>query len=91
MALGGGGSAVTKHLTRRVALADLADAWNADTFTGPAAAKWASLRAEIEGCLAAGGELWEWESEGLRQFAGTYGVAVVKEGSWVREWCIGRS
>ncbi len=85
---------MAKHLTRRTTLADLADlaeAWGVGTFSGPAAAKWAALRGQVAECLSEGGELWEWESEGLRQFAGTYGVAVVREGVWVREWLIGRS
>lgn len=80
-----------KHLTRCVTLDELAELWGAATFTGRAAQRWAALRAEIKRCLAAGGELWEWESDGFRSFRGVCGVAVVRDGSWVWEWQLGRS
>jgi hypothetical protein len=80
-----------KHLTQRTTLPDLAERWDTDSYTGRSADKWNSLRREVEACLASGGELWEWESDGFRTFAGTYGLAVVRDGAWVREWLIGRS
>jgi hypothetical protein len=80
-----------KHLTRRTSLDELAELWGAATFTGPAAHRWAALRAEVERCLSVGGELWEWESDGLRSFRGVCGVAVVRDNVWVREWQLGRS
>jgi hypothetical protein len=80
-----------KHQTRRTSLDELADLWGAATFTGWRADKWASFRAEVEGVLADGGELWEWESDGFRSFAGVCGVAVVRDGAWVRERQLGRS
>ncbi len=80
-----------KHPTRRTSLDELAEQWGATSFKGVAAQRWAVFRSEVEQCLKSGGELWEWESDGLRSFRGTYGVAVVREGVWVREWQIGRS
>jgi hypothetical protein len=80
-----------KHLTHRTSLDELADLWGAATFTAPAAQRWAALRAEVEGVLAGGGELWEWESDGFRSFRGVCGVAVVRAGAWVWERQLGRS
>ncbi len=80
-----------KHLTRLTSLDELAELWGAATFTGPAAQRWAVLRAEVEGALAGGGDLWEWESDGFRSFRGVCGVAVVRGGAWVREWQLGKS
>jgi hypothetical protein len=80
-----------KQLNRRTSLDELAELWGAATFTGWRADKWVAFRAEVEGVLAGGGELWEWESDGFRSLAGVCGVAVVRGGAWVREWQLGRS
>ncbi len=80
-----------KHLTRRTSPDELAELWGATTFTGWRADRWAAFRCEVEVCLARGGELWEWESDGFRSFRGVCGVAVVREGAWVREWQLGKS
>ena len=80
-----------KNLTRCTSLNELADLWGTAKWTGPAVQKWNALRAEVTECLAAGGDLWEWESDGFRSFAGVCGLAVVRDGMWVREWQTGRS
>lgn len=80
-----------RHLTRRTTLNEIAERLGGDTLQGRQATKWAALRREIEACLAGGGELWEWESDGFRSFAGAIGVAVIREGVWVGEWKLGRS
>lgn len=80
-----------RHLTRRTTLDEMAEFFRADTLKGSRASKWAALRREVEACLASGGELWEWESDGFRSFAGVLGVAVIRDGVWVGEWQLGRS
>ncbi|MBN8624842.1 MAG: hypothetical protein J0M17_05060 [Planctomycetes bacterium] len=76
-------SILQKHLTQRTTLDDLAKSWNVASFRGEAANAWRKLRSEVQQALLDGGELWEWETEGLRSFAGVYGIAVVRDGVWV--------
>jgi hypothetical protein len=74
---------VHRHLTRRTSLAELDKLYGAVARLPPderADRWWAVFTAEVEACLAGGGELWEWE------FAGNYGVAVVRDATSVREW-----
>lgn len=80
-----------KHLIRRTTLDEMAESWGANTFNDWRAEKWVALRREVEACLASGGELWEWESDGFRSFAGVSGAAVIRDGEWVGEWQLGRS
>jgi hypothetical protein len=80
-----------RHLTRRTTLDEMAGSWGAYAFKGWRAAKWSAFRHDVEACLAGGGELWEWESDGFRSFAGIFGVAVIRDGVWVGEWQLGRS
>ncbi|MBX3397106.1 MAG: hypothetical protein KF873_00075 [Gemmataceae bacterium] len=80
-----------RQLTRQTTLAEIADRWGVDSFTGRPRDRWLSLKNEIEILLAENGELWEWETEGLRNFAGEYGLAVVRQGVAFKVWPIGRS
>jgi hypothetical protein len=80
-----------KHLIRPTTLDELAEFWGADVLAGPTAARWATFRAEVEACLAAGGELWEWESDGFMELCGDAGVAVVRDGEWVGDWHLAKS
>lgn len=79
------------RLTRRTSLDELAELWGASQFEGQGLDKWTSFVREVGFCLVDGGELWEWETEGLREFAGAYGVAVIRGDEWARSWTIGRS
>lgn len=80
-----------KRLTRLTSLAELAERWGTDTWTGQSADRWKTLCREVEAYLTDSGELWEWEAGELHLFAGTCGLAVMKDGVWIREWLIGRS
>jgi hypothetical protein len=43
--------------------------------------------AEIAAQMDLGDELWEWDAGGWHQLAGRGGVAIVREGKIVKEWC----
>lgn len=49
------------------------------------------FRAEVEAYLAAGGELWEWQSDGFWALRGQSGGAIVRGGEWVGDWHLAKS
>jgi hypothetical protein len=80
-----------QDLTHRTTLDEYGAEWGYDSLTGPRRDRWLGLRAEVEAVLAGGGELWEWESAGFREFAGVCGLAVVREGGIVTYWQLAKS
>lgn len=78
-------------LTRLTTLGEYGAEWGYGSLTGVGRTRWLALRAEIEAAVAGGGELWEWESAGFREFAGVCGLAVVRDGSIVRHWQLAKS
>jgi hypothetical protein len=49
------------------------------------------LSAEIASQMQPGDELWEWDRGGWHQLAGRSGVAIVRDGKIVKEWCLCKS
>ena len=77
--------AMEDELTRRTSFAQ----YEADLFpniSGEAAERWAAARAEVAAEMVDGDELWEWESAGFMNLAGTAGLAVVRDRRVVRRW-----
>lgn len=79
------------HLTQRTTLDEFAAAWGKEQLADRRRDKWLAFRSEVEAALAEGGELWEWESTRFRELAGVCGLAVVRDGTVVREWQVGKS
>lgn len=86
-----GDARMDRQLARKTTLDECGISWGTGTWTGQARKRWMVFRAEVEAALVDDAELWEWESSGLRHFAGTYGVAVVRAGEVIKSWEIGRS
>ena len=42
---------------------------------------------EIAAEMESGDELWEWDSGGWHRLAGRAGVAIVRDGKIVKQWC----
>ena len=54
-------------------------------------AAWQKNRTEIERELNSGGELWQWESKGMRCFAGIGGLVIIREGICAKSWVLFKS
>lgn len=78
-------------LTRRTTLDEVEAAWAHGSLDGRVRHRYRALWADVASSLAAGGELWEWETAGLREFAGVCGLAVVRDRCIIRHWILGKS
>jgi hypothetical protein len=82
------GPPITEHLIREITLEAYGQEFG---FNEWGSERWAILKAEIGSVLAAGGELWEFETPGFQSLAGESGLAVVRDGRVIRRWPLWKS